>query len=230
MPTPAAPSGPPASPMRVLLVEDHPIVLVGVYMLLATEPGITVVGTAATVAEALGLATHTQPDLILLDCDLGGEPAAARIPALLEAAPAARLVVLTGVRDPEAHRQAVRHGALGLVVKAQAPTTLRQALAQVHTGGVWLEPSLIAWALRTLPPPALPPAPEAAIVRLTAREREVIPLLVAGLRNQDIAARLGIGEGTVRHHLTAIYAKLGVPGRVALALYACQHGLAQPPF
>jgi len=231
MPTPAAPSGPPASPMRVLLVEDHPIVLVGVYMLLATEPGITVVGTAATVAEALGLATHTQPDLILLDCDLGGEPAAARIPALLEAAPAARLVVLTGVRDPEAHRQAVRHGALGLVVKAQAPAMLRQALVQVHTGGVWLEPPLVAWALRALPPPARPPASEAAaITRLTAREREVIPLLVAGLRNQDIAVRLGLRAGTVRHHLTAIYAKLGVPGRVALALYACQHGLAQPPF
>jgi len=185
---------------------------------------------AATVAEALALAAHTQPDILLLDLDLGGEQGAARIPALLEAAPAARLVVLTGVRDPEAHRQAVRHGALGLVVKEQAPATLLQALAQVHTGGVWLEPPLVVWALRTLPPPALPPAPEAAIVRLTAREREVIPLLVAGLRNQDIAARLGIGEGTVRHHLTAIYAKLGVPGRVALALYACQHGLAQPPF
>jgi len=231
MPTPAAPSGPPWSPMRVLLVADHPIVVAGVRLLLDTEPGITVVGTASTVAEALALAAHTQPDILLLDLDLGGEQGAARIPALLEAAPAARLVVLTGVRDPEAHRQAVRHGALGLVVKAQAPATLRQALAQVHTGGVWLEPSLIAWALRTLPPPAVPPAPAAAaIAQLTAREWEVIPLLVAGLRNQDIAARLGIGAGTVRHHLTAIYAKLGVPGRVALALYACQHGLAQPPF
>jgi len=176
MPTPAAPSGPPWSPMRVLLVADHPIVVAGVRLLLDTAPGITVVGTAPTVAEALALAAHTQPDILLLDLDLGGEQGAACIPALLEAAPAARLVVLTGVRDPEAHRQAVRHGALGLVVKAQAPAMLRQALVQVHTGGVWLEPPLVAWALRALPPPARPPASEAAaITRLTAREREVIP-------------------------------------------------------
>src|SRR6266852_769933 len=146
-------------------------------MLLESEPGLTVVGEATTIAEALALTTREQPELILLDLALGGEHAAARIPALLDAAPAARLVVLTGVRDPEAHRQAVRHGALGLVLKAQAPATLLQALAQVHTGGVWLEPPLVAWALSTLPPPAPPPAPEAAaIARLTAREREVITL------------------------------------------------------
>jgi DNA-binding NarL/FixJ family response regulator len=91
---------------------------------------------------------------------------------------------------------------------------------------VWLAPLLVAWALRTLP--ALPPPPKAAaMARLTAWEREGIPLIVAGLRNHDIAARLGIREGTVRHHLTAIFAKLGVPGRMALALYACQHGLAK---
>jgi len=84
MPTPAAPSGPPWSPMRVLLVADHPIVVAGVRLLLDTEPGITVVGTASTVAEALALAAHTQPDILLLDLDLGGEQGAACIPALLE--------------------------------------------------------------------------------------------------------------------------------------------------
>ena len=228
MQTPSAPSGHPSSPMRVLLVEDHPIVVAGVRMLLETEPGLTVVGAATTAVEALALAAHTQPEIILLDLDLRGKPVAPHISALLRVAPAARIVVLTGVRDPEAHQQAVRHGALGLVLKEQAVDTLLQALARVHTGGVWLEPSMVTWALRTLPPP--PPAPEAAaIAQLTAREREVIPLIVAGLRNQDIAARLGIREGTVRHHLTAIFAKLGVPGRLALALYACQHGLANPP-
>src|SRR5262252_10194351 len=185
MPIPSAPSGQTSPALRVLLVAEHALVRAGGRILLDTAPGITVVGAAATVAEALVLAAHTQPDILLLDLDLVGEQGAARIPALLEAAPAARLVVLTGVRDPEAHRQAVRHGALGLVVKAQAPATLRQALVQVHTGGVWLEPPLVAWALRALPPPARPPASEAAaIARLTAREREVIPLLVAGLRNQ----------------------------------------------
>jgi len=183
------------------------------------------VGEAPTSAEALGLTTRVQPALMLLDLDVGEAQATAHLPALLEAALAARLVVLTGVQDPEAHRQAVRHRALGLVVQTQEPATLLQALVQVHMGGVWLAPPLVAWALRTLPAP--PKA--AAITRLTAWEREGIPLIVAGLRNHDIAVRLGIREGTVRHHLTALCAKLGVPGRMALALYACQHGLAKLP-
>jgi DNA-binding NarL/FixJ family response regulator len=221
---------PPA--IRVLLVEDHTIVRTGVRMLLETEPGITIVGEAATIAEALALAPHTQPDLILLDLDLGGENAAASIPVLLRATPAARLMILTGVRDPEAHRQAVRHGALGLVLKEQAADTLLQALTTVHAGGVWLDLPMVAWALSTLtqPSPTLPTPEAAAIARLTAREREVITLIGAGLRNKAIAARLAMTEATVRYHLTAIYAKLGVMDRFALALYAYQHGLAQPPF
>ena len=227
MHTPSAPSGHTTPSLRVLLVEGHAIVRAGVRMLLESEPGLTVVGEATTIAEAL--TTREQPELILLDLALGGEHAAARIPALLDAAPAARLVVLTGVRDPEAHRQAVRHGALGLVLKEQAVDTLLQALAGVHRGEVWLDPAMAAQVLSELPHPP-PPSPEVAkIARLTAREREVITLIGAGLRNQQIAACLGISEATVRHHLTAIYAKLGVADRLALALYAYQHGLAQPP-
>jgi DNA-binding NarL/FixJ family response regulator len=232
MPTPSAPSGHTTPSLRVLLVEDHAIVRAGVRLLLESEPGLIVVGEAATITEALVLTTREQPALILLDLDLGGELVAACIPALLEAAPAARLVVLTGVRDPEAHRQAVRHGAMGLVLKDHTVDTLFQALAHVHRGEVWLEPALAAQVLRELthPRPAPPPSPEAAaIAQLTAREREVITLIAAGLRNQPIAARLGISEATVRHHLTAIFAKLGVSDRVALMLYAYQHGLATPP-
>jgi DNA-binding NarL/FixJ family response regulator len=214
----------------VLLVEDHTIVRTGVRMLLETEPGITVVGEAATVAEALALVPHAQPDIILLDLDLRGENAAACISGLLHVAPAARIVVLTGVRDPEAHRQAVRHGAMGLVLKEHATEMLLQALATVHAGKVWLEPTMVAAVLSELTHP-LPPSPEVAkIARLTAREREVITLIGAGLPNKEIAARLGVTEAAVRYHLTAIYAKLGVVDRFALALYAYQHGLAKPPF
>jgi len=216
--------------MRVLLVEDHAIVLAGVRMLLETEPGITIVGAATTVAEALALAARIQPEIILLDLDLGGENVAVRLPELLQAAPAARVVVLTGVRDPEAHRQAVRYGAIGLVLKEEAPATLLQALATVHAGEAWLEPTMVAAVLSALTHPP-PPSPEVAkIARLTAREREVITLIGAGLPNKAIAARLGVTEAAVRHHLTAIYAKLGITDRLALALYAYQHGLAQPTF
>jgi len=201
-------------------------------MLLESQPGITVVGEASTCADALELATGTQPDVIVLDLDLGGENAVESIPTLLRTAPETRILVLTGLRDPEVHRQAIRHGALGLVFKEKAVETLLQAITKVRAGEVWLEPTMIARVLGDLTRPQ--PAPQASeeaikIARLTEREREVITLVGEGLRNRHIAERLYISEATVRHHLTAIFAKLDVSDRFELAIYAYQHGLAKPP-
>lgn len=217
---------------RVLIVDDHGIVRAGLRMLLESQPGTSVVGETATCAEALALATREQPDVIVLDLDLGGENAIPSIPALLSAVPEARILVLTGVRDPEAHREAVRHGAIGLVLKEKAAETLLQAITRVRAGEVWLEPTMVARVLGELtrPQPASPTSPEAAkIATLTLREREVITLVGEGLRNKHIAERLYISEATARHHLTAIFAKLGLTDRFELAIYAYQHGLAKPP-
>jgi DNA-binding NarL/FixJ family response regulator len=218
--------------IRVLIVDDHGIVRAGLHMLLESQPGITVVGEAATCAEALELATRAQPDVIVLDLDLGEENAIESIPALLSAAPEARILVLTGVRDPEAHREAVRLGAMGLVLKDKAAETLLQAITKVGAGEVWLEPTMVARVLSELTRPQTPQhiSPEdAKIATLTEREREVITLVGEGLRNQQIAERLYLSQATVRHHLTAIFAKLGVADRFELAIYAYQHGLAKPP-
>ena len=225
-------SMPPPPSIRVLIVDDHGIMRAGLRMLLESQPGITVVGEASTCADALALATGTQPDVIVLDLDLGGENAVGSIPTLLRATPDTRILVLTGVRDPEVHRQAIRHGALGLVCKEKAVETLLQAITKVRAGEVWLEPTMIARVLGDLTRPQ--PSPQASaeatkIARLTEREREVITLVGEGLRNKHIAARLYISEATVRHHLTAIFAKLDVADRFELAIYAYQHGLAQPP-
>jgi DNA-binding NarL/FixJ family response regulator len=201
-------------------------------MLLESHPGMAVVGEAATCADAHALATCMQPDVIVLDLDLGGENAVESIPTLLHTAPDTRILVLTGVRDPEVHRQAIRHGALGLVVKEKAVETLLEAITKVQAGEVWLEPTMIARVLSDLtrPQSSPQPSPEAInIARLTEREREVITLVGEGLRNKHIAARLYISEATVRHHLTAIFAKLGISDRFELAIYAYQHGLAKPP-
>ena len=225
-------SSPRPQPTRVLIVDDHGIVRAGLRMLLESQSGITVVGEAATCADALVLATRTHPDVIILDLDLGGENAIESIPTLLSAAPEARILVLTGVRDPEAHREAVRCGAMGLVLKEKAAETLLQAITKVRAGEVWLEPGMIARVLGELtrPQTAPPTSPEAAkIATLTEREREVITLVGEGLRNKHIAERLYISEATVRHHLTAIFAKLEVADRFELAVYAYQHGLAKPP-
>jgi len=225
-------SMPPPPSIRVLIVDDHGIMRAGLRMLLESQPGMTVVGEASTCADALVLATDTQPDVIVLDLDLGGENAVQSIPTLLRATPDTRILVLTGVRDPEVHRQAIRHGALGLVCKEKAVETLLQAITKVRAGEVWLEPTMIARVLGDLTRPQ--PSPQASaeatkIARLTEREREVITLVGEGLRNKHIAARLYISEATVRHHLTAIFAKLDVSDRFELAIYAYQHGLAQPP-
>ena len=117
-------------------------------------------------------------------------------------------------------------------MKEKAVETLLQAITKVRTGEVWLEPTMIARVLGDLTRPQPSPriSPEAAkIVKLTEREREVITLVGEGLRNKYIAERLYISEATVRHHLTAIFAKLGVSDRFELAIYAYQNGLAKPP-
>jgi DNA-binding NarL/FixJ family response regulator len=218
--------------IRVLIIDDHGIVRAGLRMLLESQPGITVVGEAATCVEALELATREQPDIIVLDLDLGGENAVESMPALLHAAREARILILTGVRDSETHRQAIRHGAMGLVLKEKAAVTLLQAIAKVRAGEVWLEPTMIARVLGDLTrsQTSLRTSPEAAkIATLTEREREVITLIGEGLRNKHIAERLYISEATVRHHLTSIFAKLDVADRFELAIYAYQHGLAKPP-
>jgi DNA-binding NarL/FixJ family response regulator len=225
-------SMPPPPSVRILIVDDHGIMRAGLRMLLESQPGFAVVGEASTCADALALATGTQPDVIVLDLDLGGENAVESIPTLLRIVPETRILVLTGVRDPEVHRQAIRHGALGLVFKEKAVETLLQAITKVRAGEVWLEPTMIARVLGDLTRPQ--PAPQASeeaikIARLTEREREVITLVGEGLRNRHISERLYISEATVRHHLTAIFAKLDVSDRFELAIYAYQHGLAKPP-
>jgi two-component system nitrate/nitrite response regulator NarL len=221
----------PTSPaIRLLLVEDHGIVRAGLCMLIESQSQLTLIGEAANRAEALALAAREQPDVILLDLDLDGEVMLDNISALHAVAEQARVIVLTGVRDPEIHRRAVRLGAVGLVPKEQAADVLLRAIAQVHAGEAWLEPALVASVLGDMSRAQATRqdnAEQAKIMSLTGREREVIGLLGEGLKNKNIADRLFISEATVRHHLTAIFAKLGVADRLELVIYAYQQGLVK---
>jgi DNA-binding NarL/FixJ family response regulator len=109
-----------------------------------SRPEIMVVGEAGNGAEALAVVARTQPDIIVLDLDLGGESGLDYFPELRAAASTARVLVLTGVRDPELHRRAVRLGSMGLVLKEEAAEVLLQAIEKVHAGEVWLEPAMVA--------------------------------------------------------------------------------------
>jgi two-component system, NarL family, nitrate/nitrite response regulator NarL len=201
-------------------------------MFLDSWPNLRVVGEAADQTEALALATREQPDVILLDLDLGDTSGLDLLPDLLTAASSTRVLILTGVHNPELHRQAVSLGAMGLVLKEKSIDILLQAIEKVHIGEVWLESSMVADVLSTMAHKRGGKqlnSEEAKIATLTAREREVISLVGEGLRNKQIAQRLFISETTVRHHLTSIFSKLGVAERIELVIYAYRHGLAKIP-
>src|SRR5438552_1901668 len=139
-------------------VDDHAVMRMGLRVLLEGQPDLLVVGEAVTGAEAVAAASCGQPDLIVLDLDLGGESGSDSIPALRAAAPGARVLILTGVRDPDLSRQAMRHGAIGLVRKEQAATVLLQAIRKVQAGEVWLERTMLAHVLTELQRASAAPA------------------------------------------------------------------------
>ena len=229
MPTPETK---PTRALQVLIVDDHKVLCAGLRMLVEKRPGWTVVGEALNRRDALLLATREQPDIILLDLDMGADNGLDFLPELLAAtAGRARVLILTGVRDPELHRRAFMLGARGVVTKEQAMEVLLQAIEKVSVGEVWIERSMIAGVLTALTqaPTSEPHDLEAAkVATLTQREREVIALICQGVKNQEIANRLFITSGTVRNHLNSIFNKLQVADRLELAVYAYEHGLAKP--
>ena len=223
---------PATNPIRVMLVDDHPVVRAGVRMIVQSRPEMKVVGEADNRDDALALAASERPDIILLDLDLGGESGMALIADLIAASAETRIIILTGLRDAEAHRQAVMLGAMGIVRKEKAAEVVVSAIERVHAGDAWLDPSLMADVLSDIKRSGRPKKPDAEadkIATLTNREREVISLVGEGIKSKEIAGRLFISETTVRHHLTSIFDKLGVADRVELLIYAYRHGLANPP-
>jgi two-component system, NarL family, nitrate/nitrite response regulator NarL len=216
--------------IRVLIVDDHQLVRTGLRMLIESQPGMKVVGKAGNAAEALALAASKKPNVILLDIDLGSENGLDFLPELHETATDARVLILTGVKDVETHRQAARLGAAGLVLKEQAAEVLLKAIRKVHQGEVWLDRSMMGNLLNEMTQAGKKVNPEAAkISGLTAREREVIVLIAEGLKNKQIAERLFISETTVTHHLSSIFSKLGVSDRLELVIYTFAHSLAKMP-
>ncbi len=216
--------------IQILLIDDHTIVRQGLQMFIDGEPGLQVIGTAENGTAALELAARAQPDIILLDLDLGRESGVDLLPALLATAPQARVILLTGTRDPDQHLEAVRRGAMGVVLKDQATESLTTAITNVHAGAAWLDATLTTRLLSRQNRPQPVRDPEAdKIATLTERERAIVALICEGLQNNDIGDRLHISAITVRNHLSTIFSKLGVANRLELAIYAFRHGLAAPP-
>ena len=215
--------------IRVMIIDDHAVIRAGLRMLIEHDQTMNVVAMAGTRAEALRLAASARPDIIILDLILGDDDGLTFLPELREVSPTSRVVVLTGVANPDSHRMAIRRGAMGIVLKEHAADLLLKAIQKVHEGEVWIDRSMMGSVLQELNRPGDIDPEKAKIRSLTEREREVIALVGEGLKNRQIAERLFVTETTITHHLSSVFSKLEVTDRLELLIYAFRHGLAKIP-
>jgi two-component system, NarL family, response regulator LiaR len=210
--------------IRLLVVDDHPVVREGLRSFLGTRDGLEVVGEAGDVDEAVTAATDLRPDVVLLDLVMPGGGGIAALPRLLALSPPPRVIVLTSFGADDQALAAVRAGASGWLGKDVPPSELESAIRTVHRGGSVLDPAV---ATRVLAEVANPAGHDAGLDQLTAREREVLALLGEGLSNRDLAARLFVAEKTVKTHVSSVLSKLHLADRTQAALFAVRHGLVE---
>jgi DNA-binding NarL/FixJ family response regulator len=210
--------------IRIILADDHPLVLDGLQQLFRLEPDIEVVARCRDADEALKALRAHAPDVLVLDLLMPGGGGLELLRAIHGDRKAAKVVVLTAAVDDDQLLEAIRLGAQGVVLKDMAPQFIVDAVREVHRDGQWLEKGLGGRALRRLLTREGRASQAARL--LSSRERQVVQLVAAGFRNRAIAEQLSISEGTVKVHVHNIYEKLDVNGRIELSLYARENGLA----
>ena len=208
--------------IRLLVVDDEELVRTGLRLILASEPDITVVGTALDGADAVRQAARLRPDVVLMDIRRPGTNGIAAAGAILAAGSARKVVMLTTFDLDEHVYAALQAGASGFLLKDAPASQLTHAIRVVAAGEALLAPSVT----RRLIARFTPPPPERRVIEgLTGREAEVLRLLADGLSNAEIAARLVLGEATVKTHVANVLAKLGVRDRVQAVIVAFRSGL-----
>ena len=207
---------------RVVLVDDHQILRVGLARMLAAEDDIEVVGTAGDGAEAVRVVSETNPDVVLMDLSMPGMDGVEATRAITASGSAAKVVVLTSFSDRERILGALDAGAIGYLLKDAEPDDLLRGIRAAARGDWPIDPRAARLLLGE--GEGRPAGP-----RLSQRETEVLRLVAAGLPNKTIARRLGIAERTVKAHLTRVFEQLAVTDRTQAALWAERHGLTDPP-
>ena len=221
----SAEDGATSAPIRVLIADDHAIVRVVLRALIATEPGMEVVGEAVDGTDAVRKARSLRPDVIVLDLVMPRKDGIQAAAEITRDDSSARILVLTSFAEEDKLVPAFKAGAVGYLLKDSAPQDLLQAIRNVAQGASSLHPQIAYQLIRALSRPAERPA---AAMPLTNREREVLRLVAQGLSNDEIAENIHLAERTVRSHISHILAKLHLANRTQLALYALRTGLARP--
>jgi DNA-binding NarL/FixJ family response regulator len=206
-----------ADPIRVLVVDDHQVVRQGLRTFLDVQDDIAVVGEAAGGEACVTEAERLRPDVILLDLRMPGGDGVQALRDLRERGNPARVLVVTSFTDASTVLPAVRAGAAGYVYKDVDPAALAAAVRAVHAGHVLLHPDVAGMLAAG--------EPADGGVPLTAREREVLAEIARGRSNREIARALAVTEKTVKTHVSAVLAKLGVQDRTQAALFAVRAGL-----
>lgn len=216
--------------VRVLLVDDQPLLRTGFALVLGNEPDLEVVGEAADGEVALRQVEALRPDVVLMDIRMPRMDGIEATRALVARGPLPRVLVLTTFDHDEYVVEALRAGASGFLLKDVPADDLVEAVRVVHRGDAVVAPAVTRRLLDRfaplLPAAATVSAPDTG--RLTDRERDVLLLVARGWSNAEIAAELVVGETTVKTHVSNLLAKLGLRDRVQLVVHAYETGLVQP--
>ena len=210
--------------IKILIVDDHPIVRDGLVAILGTQADMNVVGQADSGEEALRRFGQLDPDVILLDLEMPGMDGLQVIKQLRQLQPVVKIVVFTAFDTDERILSALQAGAKGYLLKGVPRSELFNAIRVVHQGGSLLQPVVASRLLNQLAGQGAAAEPAA---ELTSREQDVLRLLAQGRQNKEIAAELFITERTVKFHITSILAKLDASNRTEAVTIALQQGLVE---
>jgi two-component system, NarL family, nitrate/nitrite response regulator NarL len=213
-------------PIRVMIADDHWIFRDGLKKLIETQPDFTLVGEASDGREAVQRAHELKPDVLTLDLSMPRMSGLEAVAELARTQPGVRTIMLVAEMDRAGTIKALQNGARGIVLKESATELLFKAIRCVMAGQHWVGRDTVSDLVQMLGRLSNASSlPVRSKFGLTRRELEVLPFVVAGLTNREIADKHGLSEDTIKHHLTNIFDKTGASNRLELALFAVHHQL-----